>query len=484
MLFLKATNGFLAGPFDGIRRDINAFVIELREVEAGVIFFGLCQRDFDENCFNGRLNDSNDHIAVAFSRGASYCVMRRDQYSARSIEFGALACRIILVDDAISTLQRLASIVYRMGHLPIVAITGSAGKSTTKELIANFINESGRDALVSAGNRNNGLGVPLTILHLLKRPAVSIGVIEMGMSTPDNEIRRLCAICPPTIAVVLNVLPVHLEYLGSMDRIAAAKAEILESLPPDGWAVLNADDAHVMRMRYGAGQRISFGLGPYADIWAANVVISFSRVEFVLVTPAYRQSLTLEFGGSVNLSNVLAAATVAYILNIAPTAIAKALENFQGMKQRVRVLNLRERVRLIDDTYNSNPVSFISAVDNAILGRFPSKRVIVVVGDMQELGEFSEDIHIGLGSKLADTSVDFLVWGGVGTLSKLIVDQFTLKSKRPGYAFARNDQALIFLTSALENGDLVLIKASRSCKFEQIVAGLVTVFGFDEQSSL
>src|SRR5918995_595823 len=226
-------------------KHIADFSIDSRSVNAGELFFALSQKDYARAGFNGTFADAHEFIADALGRGAIAAVARGDRVRDDD-RLWAHAARLLLVDDAIAALQTLARRVYEAWGKTVIGITGSAGKTTAKELTAQVLASTGRRVLKSERNYNNGLGLPLSVLRMVSEGQspmeFDVAVLEMGMSSPTHEIQRLCQITPPDIAVELMVAPVHLEYLGSMENIAAAKAELIEGLKPEGTAVLNADD--------------------------------------------------------------------------------------------------------------------------------------------------------------------------------------------------------------------------------------------------
>src|SRR5687767_11271002 len=245
-------------------KQITDFSIDSRSVKPGELFFALSQDDYARAGFNGTFADAHEFIADALSRGAIAAVARAERVNADE-KLLKYKDRLLLVDDAIAALQTLARRVYEAWGRPVVGITGSAGKTTAKELTAQVLSGAGRRVLKSERNYNNGLGLPLSVLKLVSAgqspDQFDVAVLEMGMSSPTHEIRRLVEITPPDIGVELMVAPVHLEYLGSIENIAAAKAELIEGLKPEGVAVLNADDDLVIKMRSRhPGRTLTFGL--------------------------------------------------------------------------------------------------------------------------------------------------------------------------------------------------------------------------------
>ncbi|MGH9819483.1 MAG: Mur ligase family protein, partial [Pyrinomonadaceae bacterium] len=254
-----------------LQRETVSFVIDSREVQAGDVFFALSQPEYKDNGFNGEFDDATAYTASAFEKGAVACVLRKDRFEEHNKDLEKYKDKLVFVDDAIVALQRLAHGVYLDWKGPVVAVTGSAGKTTAKELTAHVLGSTGRKVLRNIKNYNNGLGHPLTVLNLAKDKSYDIAVLEMGMSTPMHEIQRLCRITPPDVAVELNVLPVHVEHLGSIENVAKAKAELVEGMKSGGTAVLNADDPLVLAMREKVdGKTLTYAVENEADVRASN----------------------------------------------------------------------------------------------------------------------------------------------------------------------------------------------------------------------
>ena len=276
--------------FELFDKQIEDFSIDSRSVNRGELFFALSQEDYARAGFNGTFADGHQFITDAFERGALAAVARTDRVSGDP-NLWALRDRLLLVDDAIESLQRLAHRVYEAWGKKVVGITGSAGKTTAKELTALILSSTGQRVLKSERNYNNGLGLPLSVLRMVSAKEspdqFDVAVLEMGMSSPTHEIQRLCQITPPDIGVELLVAPVHLEYLGSIENIAAAKAELIEGLKPDGTAVLNADDEWVIKMRNKhRGSTITFGIENDADVAATEIdTEQLGLIKFRLKTP-------------------------------------------------------------------------------------------------------------------------------------------------------------------------------------------------------
>src|SRR3989440_214423 len=324
--------------------EIVGFSIDSRTTGAGELFFALSQEDYARAGFNGTFADAHRFIPQAFKSGAIAAVARADRVR-DDAELQAMSDRLLLVEDAIAALQTLAHKVYEAWARPVVGITGSAGKTTAKELTAHLLRAAGRRVLKSERNYNNGLGLPLAVLQMVTEGRApdefDIAVLEMGMSSPTHEIERLCKITPPDVGVELLVAPVHLEHLGTIENIAAAKAELIEGMKPNGTAILNADDKFVIAMRAKHdGPVITFGIEHASDVMATNIdTRRFGRSRFRLKTPLGEADAELPMPGRHNLMNALAAAAVANCFEIKPEEIARAgidlLWGVRGLAQEI-----------------------------------------------------------------------------------------------------------------------------------------------------
>jgi UDP-N-acetylmuramoyl-tripeptide--D-alanyl-D-alanine ligase len=456
-------------------KEITGFSIDSRSVRAGELFFALSQEDYARAGFNGTFADGHQFLRDAFGKGAIAAVARADRVSADP-ELMALKDRLLLVEDAIAALQMLAHKVYEAWGKPVVAITGSAGKTTAKELTAQVLSAVGRHVLKSERNYNNGLGLPLSVLRMVssgRSPAeFDVAVLEMGMSSPTHEIRRLCRITPPDIAVELMVAPVHLEYLGSIENIAAAKAELIEGLKPDGIAVLNADDELVMGMRdKHKGRTITFGSESAADVIAKHIDTGhLGHISFRLKTPLGEAPATLPMSGRHNLMNALAAAAVATCFEITPARIAGALKSVTPPQMRGEVLDFAAGFRVVDDSYNSNPRSLINMVRTITEAGNKSRRRIVIAGEMLELGPNARALHREVGEEIGRAGVN-VVWGVRG-LAAAIVEGAREAGLKETRFFETSDDAGRALVKEVRDGDLILIKGSRGVATDRIVKAI------------
>src|SRR6266481_3767135 len=373
--FISPAGEAAAGQYDG-HATAHGYSIDSRTVQLGELFFAV----------KGERLDGHDFVEQALSRGAIGAVVRKDQL-ARYNRAGLLA-----VDDTLLALQTLATAVRKIWGKTAIGITGSMGKTTTKEAMAHLLAIKYR-VHRTKGNFNNHFGLPLGLLTL--EPEYDLAVVEMGMSHP-GEIAALARIALPSQAVVTNVAPVHLESFDSMAGIARAKYELIEALPHGGTAVLNADDEYVSQFgRDFKGKVVLFGLKPTAsiaaDVRAENIeVLGPEGTRFDLVSREVRQPVQSPLLGTHNVYNVLAAAAVALEQGITPSEIAASLPSLQPADKRGQVVQLGN-ITVLYDCYNSSPKALMAAVDTLVA--MPARRRIVVAGEMLELGTTGEQLH-------------------------------------------------------------------------------------------
>ncbi len=463
--------------------EIASIVIDSREVRAGDVFFALSQPDYANNGFNGDFEDATKFVVPSLDNGAIACVVRHDRFEEYRTELEPHVDKLVFVDDTIKALQDLAHGIYLGWNKPVIAITGSAGKTTAKELTAHVLEARGAKVLRNIKNYNNGLGHPLTVLNLAKDDSYDLAVLEMGMSTPMNEIQRLCRITPPDVSVVLNVLPVHVEHLGSIDNVARAKAEIVEGMKDGGTAILNADDERVAAMSgLSKGNVVTYGTGSNADVRAVNISFPrFGETRFDLVTPNGTAAVDFPLNGRHNILNALAAAAAGYTFGMTAAEVAAALASVVPPPQRGEVLHFNNGFTVVNDSYNSNPAALLSMVATLIEGGGSAKRKIVVAGEMLELGDDERSIHRQVGEEIAGMGVDKLI--GVRGLAEELV----AGARDAGLADAEfaedSDAAGSLLLDQIREDDLVLVKGSRGVRTEKVIEKLLEKFEFEDKDS-
>jgi UDP-N-acetylmuramoyl-tripeptide--D-alanyl-D-alanine ligase len=449
---VAATGGTLAPG--GAEITFPGVSIDSRTLQRGELFVAI----------RGPRFDGHDFIAEAARRGAGAAVVHRDAPAPGTLP-------LVHVEDTTRALADLARHVRRLSSAPVVGLTGSVGKTTTKEMTAALLETRG-SVLRTEGNLNNQYGLPLTLLRL--RPEHTAAVLEMGMSAP-GEIRALAAVAEPDVAVITRIAPVHLEFFASVDAIAEAKAEILEGLRPSGTAVLNGDDPRLRAIGERFGGRVAwFGRDRRYDVSAEGERTTSAGTRFDLRVGGRSVDAFLPLAGPHFVSDFLAAAATAWALGIAPEAMAPVAAALAPAPHRGEVRHLGEGVTLLDDCYNSSPEALAAAVVALTLA--PARRRVAVLGDMLELGPSAPALHRDSGRALRGR-VDVVV--GVGALAR----ELLAGAREAGLDVA----ALHHLPTAAEAapavaaivrpGDAVLVKASRALHLEAVVDALVCRFG-------
>ncbi len=420
------------------------YSIDSHTVQPGELFFAV----------KGERLDGHDFVEQALSRGAIGAVVEKGQLARYSDPAGLLA-----VDDTLVALQTLATAVRKIWGKTVIAVTGSMGKTTTKEAMAHLLAIKYR-VHRTKGNFNNHFGLPLGLQTL--EPEYDVAVVEMGMSH-SGEISALARIALPNQAVITNVAPVHLERFDSIAGIARAKYELIEALPHSGTAVLNADDEYVCQFgRDLKGKVVMFGLKPTADVRAENIeVLGPEGARFDLVSREMRQPVRSPLLGKHNVYNVLAAAAVALEHGITPSEIAEALPSLQRADKRGQVVQVGN-ITVLYDCYNSSPKALMAAVDT--LTAMPARRRIVVAGEMLELGSTGEQLHRECGRYMAGSKLDFLL--GVRGLARAMVEAAVEAGLKAEFV-ATPEEAGEWLARETREGDVVLLKASRGVKLEK-----------------
>ncbi|MGI9056035.1 MAG: UDP-N-acetylmuramoyl-tripeptide--D-alanyl-D-alanine ligase, partial [Pyrinomonadaceae bacterium] len=308
-----------------------------------------------------------------------------------------------------------------------------------------------------------------------------IAVLEMGMSTPHNEIARLCRITPPDVAVELNVLPVHVEHLGSIENVAKAKAELVEGMKQNGTAVLNADDFRVAAMRdLARGKVLTYGIENSADVMAKNIRFArFGETAFELETPNGTAEVLFPLNGRHNILNALAASAVGYIFGMNAEEIAASLHTVAPPPQRGEILHFKEGFTVVNDTYNSNPDALLSMVKTLKEGGATAKREIVVAGEMGELGADAARIHFETGKRIAEMGIEKLV-GVEGFAEDLIKGAKTINNLETEF-YENSEIAGENFINELQTGDLILIKGSRGVRTERVIEKLLEKFELEKQ---
>jgi UDP-N-acetylmuramoyl-tripeptide--D-alanyl-D-alanine ligase len=468
-LIIEALTGILPKGFD---REIHGVAIDSRMVRPGSMFVAL----------PGERVDGHEFVQEAFNRGASVALVHQDlpfecfQYDLREgglseerteIEDDSVCLR---VDDSLQAMQKIAGFYRRQQDIRVIGITGSVGKSTTKELVAEVLNQR-YNTLKSPGNLNNEIGLPLTLLNLTNQHERS--VLEMGFYVP-GEIEFLCDLAKPQIGVITNIGTVHAERAGSIDEIARGKAELVNALPPapEGLAILNYDDPRVKKMAEQTEARVFFyGTGQEADLWADNIEgLGLDGIRFRLHYSNESIHLKVPLIGRHSVHTALRAAAVGLNDGLTWQEIVDGLQTGRAQLRLVAV-RANSGALLLDDTYNASPESTMAALN--LLEDLDGRKV-AVLGDMLELGQYEQQGHKMVGSRAAEVANELIT---VGERAKLIA----FAASEAGMArkniqeFDTSEQAVEFLAQHLTPQDIVLVKGSRGMQMELIVNELESV---------
>lgn len=440
---LNITDGSLIVGNSEFNLDGRDFVKNSREVKEGDIYVAL----------KGEKFDGNDFYLDAVNKGAKVCIITKNLTDEELKIVKNKGINIIKVEDTLGALQKFAKFKRNLYNIPVVAITGSVGKTSTKDMIASVMKEK-YNTLKTEGNYNNEIGVPLTILRLNNEEAMCI---EMGMNH-FGEIRKLTNIARPTIAVITNIGTAHIGNLGSRENILKAKMEILEGLIGNTviinndndllnkWAIENKDKYNI----------ITYGIKNNSKFMAKSIKSYENKSEFYI----NNQKIIVPVGGEHFVLNSLCAIAVGNELNIPMDKIAEGIKNLDLSKKRMEIIKNEIGTTIINDTYNANYDSMKAAIE--YLKEIKNKRKIAVLGDMLELGSYSEKLHKDVGL-LVDKNIDILIT--VGKESKYIAEKSNAKEI---YEFDSNNQAIEKLKSIITKDDVILLKASNSMKFNEI----------------
>ena len=423
-------------------RDFSGASIDSRTIQKGALFFAL-----------RAARDGHEFLGDAADAGAGGVVIERG----RQAPAGLTA---VAVDDPRKALGAYGQFIRRKVNPKIIGVTGSAGKTTTKDLCAAALGEG---TLKTEGNLNNDLGVPLTLLRLANE---KFAVVEMGMSA-RGEIAYLAALAEPDVGLVTLVAPAHLEKLGSIDEIAKAKGELFHGLKPDGVAILPDDDDRLAHEAKDCKRRVLFGETDRADV---RVVTSTPQGDVTLSLGADRIEFKLPLVGRHNARNSAAAAAVAWVLGRKPADIARGLEHAKPTKNRSEVMQVGGR-NVIADLYNANPTSTKAAIDT-VVGLRGKARAFAILGDMLELGPESAQLHRDVGAHVHALGVDGLIC--VGAMGREIAAGAIAAGMKREQVFTADQKTAAAECAAewTQAGDWIVIKGSRGMKMEDVLAAL------------
>ena len=438
---------------------VEDIVRDTREVKKGDTYIG----------FKGEKNDGNLMYEQALKNGAKVCILQKSSIEnlidIEKIKKEYNNCTIILVEDTTKTLQQIATLKRNMYNIPVVGITGSVGKTSTKDIIASVMSKK-FNVLKTLGNYNNQIGLPLTILRLKDENAM---VVEMGMNQ-IGEISNLTKIAKPTVVVITNVGTAHIGNLGSRENILKAKLEILEGLEENGILVINNDNDMLNKWNRENKNKsfkvITFGMENKSNIMPYDVQLSENGSTYKIDIEGKTYNVNISVGGNHFVLNSLCAIAIGRIFNIKMEDILDGIANFELTKRRMQVEKNKQGITIINDCYNANYDSMKAGIE--YLAKINAKNKIAVLGDMLELGNFAKELHERVGKEVAKNNIDVLIT--VGDLSKYIASE----AKRMGlsdkniFCYKTNKEAIKKIKEISKEGDAILLKASNGLNFQEI----------------
>lgn len=444
---LKATNGTVSNK--GISESVSGVSTDTRTIQKGELFIPLIGENFDGHNF----------LDVAVSAGAS-CVLVSETDKAGTLP---ASVTVVHVDNTLKALEDLARFHRLRFSIPVIAVTGSNGKTTTKDMTAAIMSSTFRTCATKK-NFNNEIGLSQTLLGLTEEDRVC--VVEMGMRG-FGQIDELCHVACPTIGIVTNVGTSHIGILGSRENIAKAKSELVRNLPDHGVAILNSDDEFVSRMdTFCQGKSIYFGVEHGADVKGDSLAFKANETDYVCKTEKGSFPVSLRMLGIHNVYDALAATAAGLLVGVPIDAIQKTLNSFVPQSASQKLYEVRG-AKVLDDSYNANPLSVEMAF--RALAQIPAKRRILVLGDMLELGEFADTLHYDIGQKAAKSGSDILI--AMGTLSRMTAKGARDSGMKTVICCDNCEEAAMYLKKYAACGDAVLIKGSHAMHMETI-AGL------------
>ena len=436
-----------------IGNKVNNFVMDSREIKEGDCFVAI----------KGENNNGNKFLKMALEKGASACLIDEEpeedlikKYNNRTI---------IKVIDTIKAIQEIAKYKRSLYDIPVVAVTGSVGKTSTKDIIASVLSQK-YNVLKTEGNFNNHIGLPMTLLQLKDHTAV---VVEMGMNH-FNEIRVLTNIAKPTVAVITNIGTSHIGNLGSRENILKAKLEILEGLQENGKIIINNDNdlLHNWAQTVDNQNVSTYGIENKSEFIPKNIKENNNETKYEINIQETEYNVKVPVIGRHFIYNSLCAIAVGRALNIEPEKIIQGIANFKLTAKRMDFRKVKNNATVLADYYNASYDSMKSALE--VVKDYKADRRIAVLGDMLELGDFSEQLHKDVGTEVYKNNIDIVIT--VGTLAKYIAEVAKQLGTKEVYECKNNTEAIQILNNTIKDGDLVLLKASNAMHFGEILEGI------------
>ncbi len=451
---IKATNGKLI--IGNLNETCENFCTDTRKIQKDDVYIGL----------KGEKFNGNEYYKEALKKGAKVAIVSGIDITKEVLE-ELKDKTIIEVKDSLIAFGDIAAFKRSLYNIPVVQITGSVGKTSTRDIVANVIRTQYK-TLQTEGNFNNAVGLPTTVLKLKDHEAL---VVESGMNH-FGEISYLGKIAKPTIAVITNIGTAHIGNLGSRENILKAKLEILENLKPDGFIVINNDNdlLHKWNMEDNKYKKYTFGIEEKSDVMAYNIEIREDYSKYNVIINNKEYTVKVPVSGKHFVYNSLCAIAVGNLMHIAPENIIKGIETFKLTKNRMEICKIKEDITVINDAYNASYDSMKAAIE--YLKEIPGNRKIAVLGDMFELGDYGEEMHRKVGEEVAKNKVDILIT--VGDLSKYIAKEAEKVGmpKENIIVLNSNKEAVEYLNKVLKTNDVVLLKASHGMNFEEIFNGI------------
>ena len=426
------------------------FSKDTRTIQKGDIYIGIKGEKFNGNEFWKQALDNGAEAVII--QDIEITEVEKEKYSNKII---------VKVEDTLKALYEIAKYKRSLYDIPVIAVTGSVGKTSTKDVIASVVSSKYK-TLKTEGNNNNNIGLPLTILKLKDHEAM---VIEMGMNH-FGEISLLTDIARPTLAVITNIGTSHIGNLGSRENILKAKLEILEGMIVPK-IIINNDNDLLHKWYEKNKNKIeihTFGIQNESELTAKDIKLKEESSEFLAKSPSGLVKINVPVGGEHFVYNALCAIEVGHILGITDDNIKEGIEKFELTKKRMDIKKLANGAILINDAYNASYESMKASLN--FLARHTGKRKIAVLGDMFELGEYTEELHRNVGKEVVKNGIDILICSGEN--SKYIIEEAKKSKNLKIYFMNNNEQIVEKLTQELRNGDVVLVKASNGMKFFEI----------------
>ncbi|WP_164984833.1 UDP-N-acetylmuramoyl-tripeptide--D-alanyl-D-alanine ligase [Ammoniphilus sp. CFH 90114] len=451
MLTLQEIGQAAEGKWIGLPSlPVHSFHFDTRQVGPGGMYIALTGGNRDGHLF----------LAEAKSKGAVAALISDETYM--DMDSGLV---YVLVEDTQLAFGKIAKFYRQRLNLPIIAVTGSNGKTTTKDMIAHILSYK-KNIYKTYKNFNNHLGVPLSLLQI--QPDHQMAVLEMGMNHA-GEIDYLASISKPEVSVIVNVTDAHIEHLGSRENIAKAKGELLPHTSPHGFAILNGDNSYVRDISYlNPGKNYFYSIEQESDIYATSIITTDRGTSYTVHVDGKSQQMEIPMFGTYNVANTLPAIFIAYRYGYSLEEIRDSLSTLAISPMRFELVQEVENALVINDAYNASPTSMMSSIQT-FSGILPQYKKVLVLGDMYELGEGSTDYHKEVGSfiKGLRESVDYVVT--VGDQARHIGESAQVPTRH----FSNKDEVAPFLMTFMDRQHALLFKASRGMMLEEVIQDLM-----------